>query len=175
MWAILIQKLHWCVNIINKKKIHWCVIIINKKKHCYSYRCWRYLNSTSESYHMKYCMYAEHSKQKSCWYHALCIWLQSSLPVVLLIKSFIPTWILLCQFQFDFLQVLVQHRTRDHLKWHQENIWTSRDHLKWHQENIWTSRDHLKWHQKNIWSSRDHLKWHQENIWTSLYLVLTDW
>ena len=30
--------------------------------------------------------------------------------------------LLLCQ--IDLLQMLVQYKTRDHLKWHQENIWT---------------------------------------------------
>ena len=60
---------------------------------------------------------------------------KTSIPAVLFNKSFIPTWVitvsnwpspsvgsLLCQIYP--LQVLVQYRTRDHLKWHQENIWT---------------------------------------------------
>ena len=27
-------------------------------------------------------------------------------------------------YQIEILQVLVQYRTRDHLKWHQKNVWT---------------------------------------------------
>ena len=59
---------------------------------------------------------------------------KTSIPAVLF-KSFLPTWViavsnwpspsvgsLLCQ--IDPFQVLVRYRTRDHLKWHQENIWT---------------------------------------------------
>ena len=102
---------------------------------CYSYRCWKYLNSTSLSNQLKHCVYLEHLKKISGWYHAFCIWLLSSRYFAIkllflrccLISHLFLHELLLCQ--IDPLQVLVQYsqyRIRDHWKWHQENIWTWR-------------------------------------------------